>query len=142
VSSTSCYSAAVEFTKRRDALQSNIKTHTQPDAGTSRGGLTQPASDDSTGSPHEASSDLVSAIKRRSADVKALTSFEERIEDQKKLAETYIKWLDVISRLTRANQTLPFIRTSNILHVRSIAVGQTKILQQVLHMALFESKED
>src|SRR5947207_3572527 len=84
-------SAAVEFTKRRDALQSNIKTHTQSDAGTPSGGLTRPASDDSTGSSHEASSDLVSATKRRSADVKALTSFEERIEDQKNLADTYRK---------------------------------------------------
>src|SRR5256885_6887536 len=80
-------SAAVEFTKRRDALQSNIKTHTQPDAGTP--------------TPHESSSDLVSATKRRSADVKALTSFEERIEDQKKLAKTYRKWLDVISAQQR-----------------------------------------
>src|SRR5438045_318788 len=94
-------SAAVEFTKRRDALQSNIKTHTQPDAASPSGGLTQPASDDSTGSSHEASSDLVSATKRRSADVKALTSFEERIEDQKNLAETYRKWLDVVSAQQR-----------------------------------------
>ena len=94
-------SAAVEFTKRRDALQSNIKTHTQSDAGTPSGGLTRPASDDSTGSSHEASSDLVSATKRRSADVKALTSFEERIEDQKNLADTYRKWLDVVSAQQR-----------------------------------------
>src|SRR5256885_6379781 len=94
-------SAAVEFTIRRDALQSNIKTHTQPDAGTPSGGLTQPVSDDSTGSSHEASSDLVSATKRRSADVKALTSFGERIEDQKNLAETYRKWLDVVSAQQR-----------------------------------------
>src|SRR5947199_1315435 len=94
-------SAAVEFTKRRDALQSNIKTHAQSDAGTPSGGLTRPASDDSTGSPHESSSDLVSATKRRSADVKALTSFEERIEDQKKLAKTYRKWLDVVSAQQR-----------------------------------------
>jgi hypothetical protein len=46
--------AAVEFTKRRDALQSNIKTNTQPDPGTPGGGRTQPASEDFTGSPHEA----------------------------------------------------------------------------------------
>ena len=94
-------SEAVEFTKRRDALQSNIKTNTQPDAGTPSGGPTHPASDDSTGSPHEASSDLVSATKRRSAKFKALTSFEERIEDQKNLAETYRKWLDVVSAQQR-----------------------------------------
>ena len=94
-------SAAVEFTKRSDALQANIKANTQPDTGTPSEGLTPPASDDSTGSPHEASSHLVSATKRRSADVKALTSFEERIEDQKNLAETYRKWLDVVSAQQR-----------------------------------------
>src|SRR5579864_9149696 len=94
-------SAAVEFTKRRDALKSNIKTNTQPDRATPSAGLTPPASDDSTGSPHEASSHLVSATKRRSADVKALTSVEERIEDQKNLSETYRKWLDVVSAQQR-----------------------------------------
>jgi small-conductance mechanosensitive channel len=94
-------SAAVEFTKRRDALQSNIKTNLQPDTATFSGGFTPPASDDSTGSPHEASSHLVSATKRRSAEVKALTSFEERIEDQENLAKTYRKWLDVVSAQQR-----------------------------------------
>jgi small-conductance mechanosensitive channel len=94
-------SAAVEFTKRRDALQSNIKTNTQLDSGTPGGGRTQPASEDFTGSPNQASSNLVSATKRRSAEMKALTSFEERIEDQKNLAETYRKWLDVVSAQQR-----------------------------------------
>jgi small-conductance mechanosensitive channel len=94
-------SAAVEFTKRRDAIQSTIKTNTQPDRGAPGGGRTQPVSEDFTGSTHEASSDLVRATKRRSADMKALTSFEERIEDQKNLAETYRKWLDVVSAQQR-----------------------------------------
>jgi small-conductance mechanosensitive channel len=94
-------SAAVEFTKRRNALQSNIRANTQPDSGISGGGRTQPASEDFTGSPHGASSDLVSATKHRSAEVKALTSLEERIEDQKNLSETYRKWLDVVSARQR-----------------------------------------
>jgi small-conductance mechanosensitive channel len=94
-------SAAVEFTKRRNALQSNMRTNTQPDPGISGGGRTQPASEDFTGSPHGASSDLVSATKHRSAEVKALTSLEERIEDQKNLSETYRKWLDVVSARQR-----------------------------------------
>jgi len=92
--------AAVEFTKGRDALQSNIKTSTQLDPGTPAGGPDQSA-ENLTGSPHETSSDLVSATKRRSAEMKALTSFEERIEDQKNLAETYRKWLDVVSAQQR-----------------------------------------
>jgi len=94
-------SAAVEFTKMRNALQSNIRTNTQPDPGISGGGRTQPASEDFTGSPHGASSDLVNATKHRSAEVKALTSLEERIEDQKNLSETYRKWLDVVSARQR-----------------------------------------
>ena len=94
-------SAAVEFTKRRNAIQSTIKTNTQPDRGVAGGGRTQPVTEDFTGSHYEASSDLVRATKRRSADMKALTSVEERIEDQKNLAETYRKWLDVVSAQQR-----------------------------------------
>ena len=95
-------SAVVDFTKRRDALQSNIKTNAQPDSGTPGGGRTRPASEeDFTGSPDRTSSNLVSATRRRSAEMKALTSFEERIEDQKNLAETYRKWLDVVSAQQR-----------------------------------------
>src|SRR5579859_6215372 len=47
--------------------------------------------------PDMAKANSPTATKRRSADMKALTSFEERIEDQKNLAETYRKWLDVVS---------------------------------------------
>jgi small-conductance mechanosensitive channel len=93
-------SATVAFTKGRDALQSNIKTKTQPDLAPG-GGRTQPASEGFTGSPPGASTDLVGATKRRSAEVKALTTLEERIEDQKNLAKTYGKWLDVVSAQQR-----------------------------------------
>src|SRR5216684_2482568 len=76
-------SSAVAFTAKRDALGSNIKTKTQADPGTPSAGRTLPALGDSTSSSHEASADLVDATKRRSAVVKALTNFEDRIEDQK-----------------------------------------------------------
>jgi len=94
-------SSAVAFTTKRDALESKIRTKTQGDPGTIVGGRTQSAGEDSASSPHDASADLVNATKRRSADVKALTNFEERIEDQKNLAETYRKWLDVVSAQQR-----------------------------------------
>jgi small-conductance mechanosensitive channel len=94
-------SSAVAFTAKRDALQSNIKAKTQADPGTLGGAPTQPATEDSASSSHEASADLVSATKRRSATMKALTNFEERIEDQKNLAETYRKWLEVVSAQQR-----------------------------------------
>ncbi len=95
-------SSAVAFAAKRDALESNIKTKTQADPGTPGAGRTLPAGGGSTSSSHEASADLVDATKRRSAAVKALTNLEERIEDQKNLAETYRKWLEVVTLRQRA----------------------------------------
>ena len=94
-------SSAAAFTAKRAALESNIKTKSQADPGTPNGGRTLPAAGDSTSSSHEASADLVDATKRRSAAVKALTNLEERMEDEKNLAETYKKWLEVVAARQR-----------------------------------------
>jgi len=94
-------SAAVAFTTNRDALESNIKTKTQGFEGTPGGGPTPPAGSNSITSTRETSAELVSATKRRSAMVKALTNSDERIEDQKQLAETYRKWIDVVAARQR-----------------------------------------
>ncbi len=89
-------SSAVTFTTKRDALAPKIATKTPEDSGTIGGEGTTPAAADSAGSTRGASTDLVNATKRRSAAVKALTNFEERIEDQKSLAGTYGKWQEVV----------------------------------------------
>jgi small-conductance mechanosensitive channel len=83
-------SAAVAFTTKRNALELNSKTKMQEVRRTN-----------STSSTREASTDLVNATKRHSAAVKALTNSEERIEDQKNLAETYRKWLGVVTARQR-----------------------------------------
>jgi small-conductance mechanosensitive channel len=90
-------SAAAGFTTKRGALQSNIKTKTQTVPDKVQGGSTPPSDEKSTSSPSESSSDFVNATKRRSAAVKALTNVDERIEDQSRLAETYRKWIEVVS---------------------------------------------
>jgi small-conductance mechanosensitive channel len=89
--------AAVAFTTKRAALQSNIKTKTQEVPDKVPGGSTPPSGANSTGASPEASADLVNATKRRSAAVKALTNTDERIEDQRRLAETYRKWIEVVT---------------------------------------------
>jgi small-conductance mechanosensitive channel len=89
-------SSAVTFTTKRDALAPKIAIKTPEDPGTIGGEGTTPAAADSAGSTRGASTDLVNATKRRSAAVKALTNFEERIEDQKSLAGTYGKWREVV----------------------------------------------
>jgi small-conductance mechanosensitive channel len=94
-------SSAVAFTTKRDALESKIKTNTQEHPGTLGGGPASSAAANSGSSTGEPSVDLVSATKRRSAAMKALTNFEERIEDQKNLAQTYGKWLEVVTARQR-----------------------------------------
>jgi small-conductance mechanosensitive channel len=94
-------SAALAFTAKRDALKSNIRTSKRESPGTLSGGPTPPAGPNSNDSTREASADLVNAAKRRSAAVKALTNYEERIEDQKHLVETYGKWIEVVTARQR-----------------------------------------
>jgi len=97
--------AAAAFTTKRAELQSKIKTKTQEGGDKVQSG-TSPRSGPASGSPSgenpsnappEASADLVNATKRRSAAVKAITNADERIEDQRRLAETYRKWMEVVS---------------------------------------------
>jgi small-conductance mechanosensitive channel len=92
-------SAAGAFTIKRDALESNIKTKTQEVAGTLGGGPMPPPG--ARTSTSETSAELVSATKRRSAVLKAVTNSGERIEDQKQLTETYRKWIEVVAARQR-----------------------------------------
>jgi small-conductance mechanosensitive channel len=93
-------SAAVAFTTKRNALESNIKTKTQV-AGIPGGGPAPPSGTNSASSTRQASVDLVNATKSRSATMKSLTNADERIEDQRHLAETYRKWIEVITARQR-----------------------------------------
>src|SRR5438876_9962803 len=94
-------SAATTFTTKRDALELNVKSQKQEVPGTVAGGPTIPTSANTPSSTREVSVDVVAATKRRSAVVKALTNADERIEDQKHLAETYRKWIEVVAARQR-----------------------------------------
>ena len=95
-------SAAVAFTAQRNALASNIKTQKQDGAGTLGNGPTPLAGARSIASGGGNSAELVSAARRRSNAVKELTSLDERVENQKRLAETYSKWIDVVAARQRS----------------------------------------
>jgi small-conductance mechanosensitive channel len=94
--------ASVTFTTKRDALESNIKTQKQGSADTAGSGRTVVSVANSTTSAGDTSAELVRATKRRSAVVKDLTNLNERIEDQKRLAETYKKWIEVVAAKQRS----------------------------------------
>jgi len=93
--------AANTFATKRAALQSSIDTKTQaapekPQSGPASG-FVAPADEKPANPPAENSVEVVNATKRRSAAVKALTNVDERIEDQRRLAETYRKWMEVVA---------------------------------------------
>src|SRR6266851_6308520 len=95
-------SAAVAFTAQRNALESNIKTKTQEVGGALVRGRTSPVDANPSAGTRETSAALVSATKRQSAVMKSLTNSNQRIEDQKRLAETYGKWSEVVAVRERA----------------------------------------
>jgi small-conductance mechanosensitive channel len=94
-------SGVVAFTTKRDALESNIKAQKQR-AGTPGSGPTPTADASSTPSARDISTERVGAAKRQSTVVKELTNLNERIEDQKQLAETYRKWIEAVAARKRS----------------------------------------
>src|ERR1700692_3140334 len=95
-------SAEAVFTAQRNALESKIKSKPQEVGGTVERGNTASVDANPTAAAQKTSAELVSATKRRSAVMKSLTNSDERIEDQKRLAETYGKWKEVVAARQRA----------------------------------------
>jgi small-conductance mechanosensitive channel len=134
-------SAAVTFTTKRDALESNIQTPTQGVPGALKGGPTPPVGTHSTGSTREASSDLVNAAKRRSAAVKALTNFDERIEDQKHLAETYRRWIEVVTARQRTVIHRALLGAAVILAILLIGIFFDSWLKRLLDTVRLDPRQ-
>jgi small-conductance mechanosensitive channel len=95
-------SAAVAFTTQRNAFDSDIKTKTQEVAGILERGSTPKVGADSSAAAQKTSAEVITVTKRRSSVMKSLTNSSERIEDQKRLAETYRKWIEVVAVRERA----------------------------------------
>jgi small-conductance mechanosensitive channel len=134
-------SAAVTFTTKRDALESNIQTPKQGVPGTLGGGPTPPVGANSARSTREASADLVNAAKRRSAAVKALTNSDERIEDQKHLAETYKKWIEVITATQRTVIHRGLLGAAVILAILLIGIFFDSWLKRLLNKVRLDPRQ-
>ena len=134
-------SAAVTFTTKRDAFKSNIQTPKQGLPGTLGGGPTPPAGADPTGSTREASADLINATKRRSAAVKALTNLDERIEDQKHLAETYRKWIEVVTARQRTVIHRGLLGAAVILAILLIGIFFDSWLKRLLNKVRLDPRQ-
>jgi small-conductance mechanosensitive channel len=133
--------AVTAFTTKRSALEANIKTQKQEDATTGGGAPTAPAAGSSAGSAREASAHLVNVTKRRSAAVKALTNADERIEDQKQLAETYRKWIDVISAKQRTVIHRGLLGAAIIVSIVLIGIFFDSWLKRLLHKVRLDARQ-
>ena len=134
-------SAAVAFTEKRDALKSSVKTPKQEGTGTLSGGTTPPSGANSSGSTTEASADLVNAAKRRSAAVKALTNYDERVEDQQHLAETYGKWIEAVSAGQRTVIHRGLLGAAVILAILLIGIFFDSWLKRLLNKVRLDPRQ-
>jgi small-conductance mechanosensitive channel len=134
-------SAVVTFAKKRDALEPNIKAQKQEVPTTLGGGPTPPARVDSATSTHETSAELVNATKRHSAAVKALTNFGERIEDQRQLAETYRKWIEVVGGRQRTVIHSGLSGSAVIVAILLIGIFFDSWLKRLLNKVSFDRRQ-
>jgi hypothetical protein len=134
-------SAAVVFTTKRDALESNIKTQKQESAGTLGSGPTPPAGASATTSARGTSAELVGATQRRSTVVKELTNFNERVEDQKRLAETYRKWIDIVAARQRSVAHSGLSGTAVIVAILLIGIFFDSWLKRLLSKVRLDQRQ-
>jgi len=97
-------SAAAALSAKHIALEGQIdagKNSARPSNG-QEAASPQPASGKKAAVvSHEESAALVKAAKRRSANQKALASFDKQIDDQKQLSENYGGWIGVVAAMQR-----------------------------------------
>ncbi len=99
--------------EKTSALQSSG----QP-KGTQGSGSAQPLANLS----REESAALVTSAKRHAANQKALSSFDKQIDDEKRLAENYGRWIDVAAAMQRSVMHRVFTGLSIILAILLIGV--------------------
>ena len=133
--------AAVAFTTRRGALEANIKTQKQESARILGSGPSVPTGASSKTSPPDASAELVTATKRRSAVVKELTNLNERFEDQKQLAETYGKWIDVVGAKQRTIIHSGLSGAAVIVSILLIGIFFDSLLNRLLQKARLDQRQ-
>ena len=134
-------SAAVAFTTKRDALESSLKTQRQENAGTFGSEPAPSPGASSASSTSGTSAELVSATKRRSAVLKELTNLNERIEDQKQLAETYGKWIEVVAAKQRSVIHDGLVGTAVIVAILLIGIFFDSLLKRLLKKIRLDQRQ-
>ena len=110
-------SLAVVFTKRHAVLQSQI------DAAGAGSGAAAPADTAAVGVSHATSAALLLATERRAAEDKARSGLDQRVDNQRHLADVYTRWIavlggherEIVNRLLRGIALILLIVLAGIL---------------------------
>jgi len=90
-------SAAALFASRHNELDSKVAAEVAKAPEPAASGNAPAAEAGNGAQGRDRSAARVSATKRRSANQKALASFDQRLDDQKKLAQVYAAWSEVVA---------------------------------------------
>lgn len=96
---------AADLTARHNALEAHMgaeKTSASQSVAPPKAGQESAGTETQTKLSSEESATLVKAAKQRSANQKALSSFDKQIADEKQLADNYGRWIDVVAGMQRA----------------------------------------
>jgi small-conductance mechanosensitive channel len=130
-------STRADFSTKRETLQLSSKDQTQ-EPSVVVGGSSASANSQTT---NETSTELVRATRRRSAMVKALTSLDERIQDQKQLGETYKKWIQVVAAKQRTVIHDSLSGTAVVVAILLIGIFFDSFLKQLLNKLRLDRRQ-
>jgi len=90
---------------------------------------------------HEDSADLVKAAKLRAAQQKAMSSFDQRMDDQKQLADNYSKWIQVVAGKQKAEFHRALIGVIVILGILLLGVFFDSWLEKLLGKTALDRRQ-
>src|SRR6266850_4766006 len=122
-------------------MQNRQQSRSQQSAGTLGSGPTAAMGDSYATSTRDTSAELVRATKHRSAVVKELTNLNERIEDQKQLAEKYGKWIEVVASKQRSVIHNGLVGAAVIVAILLIGIFFDSLLKRLLKKVRLDQRQ-
>src|SRR5215831_15815193 len=136
-------SAAASLSVSHNALGAQLaaeRMRVSPSAETARATASSGGGETPASLSREDSAGLVKAARRRGASEKTLASLDKRIENQKKLAENYGKWIDVLAAEQRGVLHAALVGVTTILVILLIAIFFDTWLERLFGKLSFDRR--
>ena len=134
-------SVAAAFTKVRDSIKSGREPQKLESREPAARGTKVLAGVDSAKSTSDTSSEIVSATKQRAAAIKELTNVNERIENEKRLSETYGKWVDVVAAEQRSVMHAALLGAGVIVAIALVGIFLDSLLKRLFRRLRLDQRQ-